>query len=197
MNKPEVMLVRHGQTEWSQTGQHTGRTDLELLPAGEEQARALAPVLGRVGFDLVLTSPRQRAQRTAELAGLAGGEVDEDLAEWDYGDFEGMTTKEIRAEHPDWSVWHGPWRGGETDAEVAARADRVIARCLKEPTGSKVVLVAHGHILRVLGARWVGAEVQAGRWLTLGTAAVCRLGWEHDYRSLQLWNWTTPAPASA
>lgn len=190
MNKPEVMLVRHGQTEWSKSGQHTGRTDLELLPAGEDQARALAPALGKVDFSMVLTSPRKRAQRTAQLAGLTGSEVDADLSEWDYGEFEGRTTKDIQKEYTDWSIWDGPWPGGETDAEVAARADRVISRCLKEPTGSKVALVAHGHILRVLGARWVGAEVQAGRWLTLGTAAVCQLGWEHDRRSLHLWNWT-------
>jgi probable phosphoglycerate mutase len=121
--------------------------------------------------------------------------VDDDLAEWDYGELEGQTTDEIRRRWPDWTIWTGPWPGGETPAEVEARADRVIARCMGQAPGSSVALVAHGHILRVLGARWIEAPALAAARLALGTAAVCRLGWEHGQRVLELWNQVQPDPA--
>ncbi|MGH9077993.1 MAG: histidine phosphatase family protein [Acidimicrobiales bacterium] len=190
---PEVTLVRHGETEWSRSGQHTGRTEVALTDRGEAEAEALGKVLSAGGpFDLVLVSPRQRARRTAELAGLEGAVVDGDLVEWDYGELEGQTTAQIRQRWPGWRIWDGPWPGGETDEEVGARADKVIARCLEQPAGARVALVAHGHILRVVGARWVGAPAASGGWLGLGTAAVCLLGWEHEARALQLWNYQHP-----
>jgi broad specificity phosphatase PhoE len=189
---PEVTLVRHGETEWSKSGQHTGRTDLPLTEEGEVEARAAGRLLSASSFNVVLTSPRQRARETAKLAGLVGAMVDDDLQEWDYGDFEGLTTPQIRQEYPDWTIWDGPWPGGETAEQVGARADRAIARCLEYPPGTHVAVVAHGHFLRVFGARWLGAPVEAGRWLALSTAAICRLGWEHDWPTLWAWNLTPP-----
>jgi broad specificity phosphatase PhoE len=185
---PVVTLVRHGETTWSRTGQHTGRTDLDLTPTGEQQAKAAAAVLGAVAFDLVLTSPLKRARQTAELAGLTPYAIDEDLREWDYGDFEGKTSDEIHVQWPDWSIWDGPWPGGESSADVAARADRVVRQLLRSPTGARVAVVAHGHILRVLAARWLGGEVELGRLLALDTATVSELGWEHDQRVIRRWN---------
>jgi broad specificity phosphatase PhoE len=185
---PTVTLLRHGETLWSKSGQHTGRTDLELTDVGERQAKAAGGLLDGRTFDLVLTSPLQRARRTAELAGLTPFEVVDGLREWDYGEFEGLTTAEIQEEYPDWSIWDGPWVGGETAEDVRVRVDAVVGRVLDLPEGSRVALVAHGHILRVLGARWIGTEVRGGRWLGLDTAAVCELGWEHDYRVLHRWN---------
>lgn len=185
---PDVFLIRHGETAWSRDGQHTGRTDLALTASGEDQAKALATALEGLRFDLVLCSPRRRAVRTAELAGLTDPVIDDDLQEWDYGSFEGLTTAQIRERSPGWSIWYGPWPDGETAEDVARRADRVVHRCLAQPADSTVALVAHGHILRVVGARWLGGAVEVGRWLALGTAAICRLGWEHDYRTLRLWN---------
>ncbi len=187
---PEVTLVRHGQTEWSKNGRHTGRTDLPLTDAGIEEALATGRLLASTTFDLVLTSPRQRARVTAELAGLREAVVDENLQEWDYGELEGLTTAEIQLEYPDWTIWTGPWPGGETAAEIGSRADRAIERCLQWPPGANVAVVAHGHFLRVFGARWLGAPVDAGRGLALSTAAICRLGWEHDWRTVQTWNYT-------
>jgi probable phosphoglycerate mutase len=189
---PEVTLVRHGETEWSKSGQHTGRTDLPLTEEGVEEARAAGQVLKGTVFDLVLTSPLRRARETAELAGLSGATVDGDLREWDYGEFEGLTTPQINERYPDWTIWTGPWPGGETSDQIGARADRAIARCLELAPGTKVAVVAHGHFLRVFGARWLGAPVIAGRWLPLSTAAICRLGWEHDWRALRTWNLTPP-----
>jgi len=194
---PEITLVRHGETTWSAGGQHTGRTDLELTEAGEEQARALAAPLAGTTFSLVLSSPLRRARHTAELAGLADIHIDDDLREWDYGELEGLTTAEIQRRYPAWSIWDGPWPGGETSDEVTARADRVLARCRRLPPGSRVAVVAHGHILRVLGARWIGQPAAAGRWLALGTAARCRLGWEHDLPVVSLWNLTPGAECTA
>lgn len=186
---PIVTLLRHGETEWSRDGRHTGTTDVPLTATGEAQARAAARLLDPP-YDLVLVSPRTRARVTAELAGLGGGEVDADLAEWDYGAFEGRTTAQIRADVPGWSVWKGPWRGGETAADVTRRVDRLLARVLDQPAGARVALVAHGHLLRVVGARWVGQPAEGGRAFGLDTAAVCELGWEHDYRVLRHWNLT-------
>lgn len=184
---PIVTLLRHGETEWSRTGRHTGVTDVALTAGGEEEARRAAPLVGS-GYDLVLTSPRERARRTAELAGLPGAVVDPDLAEWDYGAFEGRTTAEIQAEVPGWTIWDGPWEGGETADDVTARTTRVVGRLLEQPPGARVAVVAHGHLLRALGAAWIRQPAAFGRWLTLGTAAVCRLGWEHEWRTIDRWN---------
>jgi broad specificity phosphatase PhoE len=190
---PDVTLLRHGETLWSKSGQHTGRTDLELTDIGELQAKAATPLLGTDGFDLILVSPLQRARRTAEIAGLTPYEIEPDLHEWDYGEFEGMTTPEIQVDYPGWSIWSGPWVGGETADQVAARADRVIARIRALPDDSHVAVVAHGHFLRVFGARWIGVPPAGGQWLGLDTAAVCHLAWEHDYPILHRWN-LTPTP---
>ena len=190
--QPLIWLVRHGPTEWSQDGRHTSRTDLDLTPAGEQAARALAGQFAGVGADLVLTSPRRRARRTAELAGLAGSapiEVCDDLQEWDYGEFEGLTTPQIRESWPEWSIWDGPWPGGESAADVAARADRLIGRLVSPASGpERVVLVGHGHFSRVIGARWVGQPVGSGRWLEFDTASWSLLGWDRGDRVLRHWN---------
>jgi probable phosphoglycerate mutase len=182
-----VWLFRHGQTEWSENGRHTGRTDIPLTQQGEAQARALAGIVAAVGADLILCSPRARARRTAELAGLTPYEVTDDLQEWDYGELEGLTTTEIRAQLPDWSIWHGPWPGGETAADVAGRADRLLSR-VRTSGCSRVALVGHGHFSRVIGARWVGAAVDAGQWLLFDTASWAELGWERGAKVLSHWN---------
>jgi broad specificity phosphatase PhoE len=182
-----VRLVRHGETEWSRDGRHTGRSEVELTPAGVEQARALAPWAASMGFDRVLCSPRLRAQRTAELAGLAPFEVSEDLREWDYGDLEGLTTPEIRQRYPGWTIWSGPWPGGETAADVAGRADRLLAR-LQGSGAARVVLVGHGHFGRVLGARWARVSVEVGQWLQFDTACWSQLGWDRGVPVLSHWN---------
>jgi broad specificity phosphatase PhoE len=192
--EPEAWLVRHGETEWSASARHTGRTDVELTPAGEDQARALRASLGRVEFDLVLCSPRQRALRTAELAGLGPVQVDADLAEWDYGDYEGLTSLEIQATQPGWTIWDGPWPGGESGADVAARADRLIGRVRASGAG-RVALVGHGHFSRVVAARWVGAEVETGRWLTLDVACWSRLAWDRGVAVVGNWNVPSGPPA--
>lgn len=185
---PIVSLLRHGETEWSKSGRHTGRTDIPLTPTGEAQAKELGTIIAPGAFSSVWVSPMQRARRTAVLAGLADFEVVDDLREWDYGELDGMTTEQIREEFPGWTVWEGPWRGGETGDDVAARADRVIERILAQPPAARVALVGHGHFSRVLGARWIGAPVSAGGWLALDTAAACELGWEHGRRVLHRWN---------
>lgn len=198
--QPRVWVLRHGETEWSRSGQHTGRTDLPLTAEGERQATDVGELVrslcGDEGFDLVLCSPMLRARRTAELAGLcpAGGsarqfEVDPDLCEWDYGELEGRVTPEIRGQYPGWSIWDGPWPGGETASSVSERADRVIARVLGS-AASTVVLVGHGHFSRALAGRWVGAAIGVGRWLALDTASVSELGWSRGERVLRLWNLT-------
>lgn len=184
---PLVWLFRHGQTEWSANGRHTGRTDIPLTPAGEEQAHALAPVVASLGIELVLCSPRARARRTAELAGLVPYEVTDDLQEWDYGVFEGRTSLEIQREFPDWTIWDGPWEGGETADDVAARADRLIAG-VRSAGDLRVALVGHGHFSRVIGARWVGAGVTVGQWLEFDTASWSRLGWDRGVPVLSHWN---------
>lgn len=184
--QPQLWLVRHGETEWSASGRHTSRTDVDLTAAGEVAASRLRPRLAEVPFVLVLTSPRLRARRTAALAGFPDAEVTEDLAEWDYGDDEGLTTAQLREHRPGWTVWtHGP-RNGETAQQVGARADRVIGRA--RAAGGPVLAFSHGHLSRVLGARWIGLGVEAGACFELATASVSVLGWERGTATVQLWN---------
>jgi broad specificity phosphatase PhoE len=182
----DVWLVRHGETEWSASGKHTGTTDIPLTEKGEEAARELRPRLQGEHFDLVLTSPMQRARRTAELAGFPDAEVDQDLVEWGYGDYEGITTPEIRESVPGWTVWTHPSPGGETREEVTKRLDRVVARCREVP--GDVLLVGHGHTLRALAARWLGLPVTEGRLLKLDTGTVSVLGYEHETPVVLRWN---------
>ncbi len=184
----EVWLVRHGTTDWSRSGRHTGRTDVRLTPEGERAAAALRPVLADRRFALVLSSPLRRARDTAELAGCFP-ELDDDLQEWDYGQYEGRTTNEIRAERPGWLIWQDGVLGGETADDVAARADRVITRV--RAAGGDCLLFAHGHLLRILGARWIGAPPTAGQHLLLATAAVSILGYERETPALARWNDTS------
>ncbi len=184
----ELVIVRHGETEWSRTMRHTGNTDLALTQEGEAQARSVAERLAGREFALVLSSPLQRALRTAELAGYGDrAEPDDDLRERDYGDYEGLTTKEIRRERPGWDVWHDDLPGGETLAALGARADRVIARA---PAEGDTLVFAHSHLLRTLGARWIGIGPEGGGKLVLGTAALCVLGFERERRVIKRWNWT-------
>ncbi|WP_310962375.1 histidine phosphatase family protein [Nocardioides terrisoli] len=182
----ELWVVRHGATEWSAAGRHTSVTDLPLTPDGEAEARAVAPRLAEVAFDLVLTSPRLRARTTARLAGFPDAVVDEDLAEWRYGDYEGLTTAQIREQVPDWTVWRRPCPGGETADEVGARLDRVVARARED--GGRVLAFGHGHALRVLAARWLGLPPQEGRLLVLGTGTLSSLGYEHGEPAVSRWN---------
>ncbi len=185
-----VLLVRHGETEWSRDAKHTGRTDVPLTDEGREQARLAGRRLAGRSLALVLTSPLQRATETARLAGLGDrAELEPDLAEWDYGDYEGRTTVEIREERPGWDVWTDGCPNGETVDEVGARADRVIERVLG--VDGDVALVAHGHLLRVFGARWMGVAAVRGGALALATSAVCELGWERERRVLEDWNDTS------
>ncbi|MFD8528759.1 histidine phosphatase family protein [Streptosporangium canum] len=188
----EMILLRHGETEWSRDGRHTGRTDLPLTDKGDNQARALAPLVKGRTFDLTLVSPALRARRTAELAGLTDYETDPDLWEWDYGGYEGITTPDIRESRPGWFLWRdGVVPGdaehpGESAAEVGARADRVIARA--RAVDGDVVLVAHGHFLRVLCARWLGLLPENGRHFRLDTGTYSRLGYERDEPVVLTWN---------
>jgi probable phosphoglycerate mutase len=181
----ELWVVRHGETEWSRDGRHTSTTDLPLTPVGEAAATALAPRLADVEFDLVLTSPRQRARRTAELAGHADAEVDDDLVEWGYGDYEGVTTPEIRESVPGWTVWTHPTPGGETAEQVTERLDRVVARAHSH---QRTLVFAHGHSLRVLTARWIQQPADEGRFFRLDTSTVSVLGFERDTPVLLKWN---------
>lgn len=193
----ELVLVRHGQTEWSRGRRHTGRTDVPLTQEGERQAAALRPLLAGRTVGAVVTSPLQRAVRTAELAGLVATRTDPDLREWDYGGYEGVTTVQIRRERPGWDLWRdGVVPGdaahpGERVEDVAARVDRVLeplAAQVGDPGSADTVLVAHGHVLRVLTARWLGLDGGAGALFSLGTGAVCTLGREHDRPVVSSWN---------
>ncbi len=183
---PEVWLVRHGETEWSRDHRHTSTTDLPLTDHGVEVAHELAGRLTGVEFDLVLTSPRLRARRTAELSGFGDATVDDDLVEWDYGDYEGITTAEIRETVPGWTVWTHPTPGGETPEQVTARLDRVVAR-VREVSG-RTLLFGHGHALRAFTARWIRQPVGEGRYFRLDTATVSVLGYERDTPVLLRWN---------
>jgi broad specificity phosphatase PhoE len=184
---PRAFLVRHGATEWSETGQHTGRTDIPLTDDGREQAKRLGARLAREQFALVLVSPLVRARETARLAGFGdGAEVDADLAEWDYGDYDGRTAAEIRQERPGWTPWLGGFPGGETLDGVAARADRVVARV--RAADGDVALFAHGHILRVIAARWLEQPpLEASRYY-LATASLSVLAWERGTPVIERWN---------
>jgi broad specificity phosphatase PhoE len=185
--RPQAWLVRHGETEWSKSGQHTGRTDVPLTEAGRAQAQQLRRKLGRRKFALVLSSPMSRALETARLAGFGGVvQLDPDLREWNYGQYEGLTTAEIRRAVPGWTVWTHPIPDGETADEVAARVDRVIARVRAAP--GDAALFAHGHLLRVLAARWLGLPPTDGRLFALDTATVSVLGWEREAGVVERWN---------
>ncbi len=184
---PEIWLIRHGETEWAATGRHTGRTDIPLTDGGRRQAAALGRHLGGRPFALVLTSPLGRARETCGLAGYGNvAETTDDLLEWDYGDYEGRTSIEIRREVPGWTVFKDGVPHGESASDVGRRADNVIKRAAT--AGGDVALFAHGHLLRVLGARWLGLPPEGGRLLALGTAAVSVLRYERETRVLIVWN---------
>jgi broad specificity phosphatase PhoE len=192
----ELLLIRHGETEWSLSGQHTSYTDLPLTRHGEQQARVLAPLLADRRISRVLVSPLSRARRTAELAGLPSYTVDPDLHEWDYGGYEGVTTAEIHRTRPDWDLWHhgvvpaGPEHPGETPDQIGARADRVLERVDKALTEDEgdVLLVGHAHFLRVVTARRLGLPAAAGALFRLDTATLSALGTEHEHPVITSWN---------
>ncbi len=186
---PTIYLARHGETAWSLSGQHTGLTDLPLTEHGERNARQLGNRLSGLAFAKVFTSPLQRAVRTAELAGFtAVAEVDRDLLEWNYGDYEGRRTTEIHVERPDWQLFRDGCPGGESPSQVGARADRVVRRI--HALQGDVLVFSSGHFLRVLAARWLGLEPAAGRFLLLSTASVSALSYEHNLSEpvIRLWN---------
>jgi broad specificity phosphatase PhoE len=186
-----VFLVRHGATEWSEDGRHTGRTDIPLTALGEAQADEVGRLLAGKAFSLVLVSPLQRARETCQRVGyLDQAEVTGDLCEWDYGEAEGVTTVELRRTYPGWTVWDGPIVGGETIEQVASRADSIIARALAAP--GDVALFSHGHFLRVLTARWCQLEPTEGKRFPLSTGTYGVLGWEHEYRTVERWNAAAP-----
>jgi broad specificity phosphatase PhoE len=190
----ELWLIRHGETQWSAEGRHTSRTDVPLTEHGREVAARVGQFLAGTTFQAVLRSPMGRARETCEIAGFGNvAAVDDGLREWDYGVYEGRTSKEIQAEIPGWSVWEDPILGGETVEQVGVRADGVIARALAAagPETADVVsvaLFAHAHILRILAARWVGLEARDGSLFALGTGSVSVLGWERETRVIQRWN---------
>ncbi|MYQ48950.1 histidine phosphatase family protein [Streptomyces sp. SID4985] len=192
----DLLLVRHGETEWSLSGQHTSWTDLPLTARGEEQARSLAPLLAGRDFAVVLTSPMGRARDTARLAGLTATESDPDMVEWDYGGYEGVKTVDIHKTRPDWNLWTdgvtpGPeGHPGESPEQIGARADRVLARIDKalQEEGGDVILVAHAHFLRVLTARRLGLPAADGRLFQLATGTVSRLSTEHGRPVIVEWN---------
>jgi probable phosphoglycerate mutase len=183
----EVWLLRHAETEWSRDGRHTGRTDIPLTDEGRDRARALRDRIAGHDFALVLTSPLSRARETAELAGAGDrAQLRDDLLEWDYGEYEGITTPQIRETRPDWYLWRDGALGGESATDVGARADRIVAEVLAAE--GDVLVVAHGHVLRVLGARWIEQPPHIGGRLALSTGALCVLGFERETRVLWRWN---------
>jgi probable phosphoglycerate mutase len=186
-----IVLVRHGETEWSRAGRHTSRTDVGLTERGKTEARNLEDVLARRSFALVLSSPRRRARETAALAGFADPIVDDDLVEWDYGAYEGRTTAEIRADRPDWNLWHDGAPEGESAEHVAARADRIIARAAA--ADGDTLVFAHAHFLRVVGARWLGLDTSAGRYFYLDSGSISWLAWQREQPVLGKWNVTPSA----
>ena len=198
----ELIIIRHGETEWSRAGRHTSHTDLPLTDLGERQARALVPLLAERRIGLTLVSPLLRARRTAELAGLAGPRVVPELREWDYGAYEGVTTEEIHANRPGWNLWHDgvepgqdPAHPGEDPVEVGARADHVldmVRASLGEVGDADIALVAHSHVLRVLTARYLHMTPAGGALFQLATGAVSRLGTEHGQPVITAWNVALP-----
>jgi broad specificity phosphatase PhoE len=184
--RAEVWLVRHGETEWSRTGRHTSTTDLPLTTEGERVALGLKERLGGLDFDLVLTSPLQRARVTAGIVGFPDAEVDDDLVEWRYGDYEGLTTAQIRETVPDWTIWTHDAPAGETPQQVADRLDRVVDRLRGAPT--RALVFGHGHALRALTARWLGLWVTEGRLFRLDTATLSTLGYERETAVILDWN---------
>jgi broad specificity phosphatase PhoE len=186
----ELWLVRHGETEWSLSGAHTSRTDIPLTEHGRKRAEELREYLKETKFDAVFVSPMQRARETCAIAGFGDvAKVDAGLKEWDYGIYEGKTTKEIQAQIPGWSVWRNEIVGGETVEHVGQRADGVIAGALAAaPDGGKVALFAHAHILRILAARWIGLDARGGALFALGTGSVSVAGWERETRVIRSWN---------
>lgn len=189
---PRIIAVRHGHTEWSENGRHTSATELPLLEEGLLGARALADTLSPERFSRALTSPRMRARQTAELAGFPTSQTEtcDDLREWEYGEYEGLTTPQIRQHHnPDWSIWSHGAPGGETPSQVAERADRVIERATQAE--GDVIIFGHGHMLRVIAARWLSLGPEFGSMLTLDPATVSRLGYERGRRTIETWNAAT------
>jgi probable phosphoglycerate mutase len=174
----ELYFIRHGETAWSRTGQHTSRSDLPLTEQGEQEARELGERLHHVSFDFVFTSPRLRARRTCELAGLANAAIEPDLVEWDYGDYEGRSSDEIHAERPAWDIYTDGCPGGESPAQITMRVDRLIVHW--RTLSGRIAVFSHGHFGRVLGARWIGLPVTQARHFVLGTASYSVLGHEHD-----------------
>jgi probable phosphoglycerate mutase len=183
----QIWLIRHGETAWSRSGQHTSTTDLPLTAEGEQRAQAVGRYLAGRPFALVLSSPMRRALDTCRLAGYTPV-VTTDLSEWYYGAFEGLTSAQIHLDHPGWTIWNGTPEGGETAQQVGERVDRVIARAAV--ANGDVALFAHGHVLRVLAARWLGLEPEGGRMLGLSTGSVSVLGYEREVRVVQMWNRT-------
>jgi broad specificity phosphatase PhoE len=181
----EVWLVRHAETEWSRSGQHTGRTDVPLTEEGERQARAVGEALQGREFERVLSSPLRRALETAQLAGFEP-ELRDDLAEWDYGEYDGVTTPEIREQVPDWTIWRYGALGGESVEQLATRADRVVAELLG--VEGDVLVFSHGHFLRVLTARWLELEAADGRLFALDSGTLSMLGFEREQRVIRSWN---------
>jgi len=183
----DVVLVRHGETEWTLTGQHTGRTDIPLTERGRDEARLLEPLLSTADFALVLSSPLRRARETCELAGLGPRlEIEPDLMEWDYGEYEGLTSKQIKRAVPHWMVFTDGCPGGETPQQVGARVDRLIHRI--RPVAGRVALFAHGHLLRVFAARWIGFPPSAGQHFLLNTSTVGVLGYYQGVPAVKRWN---------
>jgi broad specificity phosphatase PhoE len=182
-----VFAIRHGETAWSLSGQHTGTTDIPLTDNGRRLAERLRPALAKEDFALVLTSPMQRARETCELAGLGeAAVVESDLVEWNYGDYEGLTPKQIRERAPDWLIFRDGCPGGEAPEQVGARVDRVIGRT--RAVDGNVALFAHGHVLRVLAARWIGLPADGGRHFLLGTGTLTVLGYYHHIPAVRIWN---------
>jgi broad specificity phosphatase PhoE len=187
----EIVLARHGETEWSRDGRHTGRTDIPLTENGRTQARQLGEALAEWSFGRVLSSPLERALDTCRLAGLGdSAQKTDDLLEWDYGEYEGITTPEIRERRPDWYLWRDGCPGGEQPEDVGRRADRVIAQVAD--ADADVALFAHGHILRVVAARWLGLGPEGGALLALSTATISVLGYERETRVIRRWNAPLP-----
>lgn len=189
-DEPQVVLVRHAETAWSKSGQHTGSSDVPLLDEGRAKAKQVGQRLGGAPFARVFTSPLQRAAETCRLAGYGDhAETRDDLREWDYGELEGLTTPEIRQRHPGWMVWHDGAPGGESPADVRERVDRVVDELAGIcASGGDVLVFGHGHLLQALGVRWVELPIADGRLVVLHTGSLSRLGWKRELRVIETWN---------